>query len=249
VVLLHGMGEHAGRYGDVAQVFASHGVEFCGVDIPGFGRSKGQRGHMEGLWVPLVVISEAVEYLRGRLPAGARLGIAGHSFGGFLALAYLGRFREVFDFAWLSSPLIEPGRHTGSIMRRIALAVEPLLPRFVLKHGIRPERCTRDPKRAEEVRADPLIHGWVSLRIGRMLLDEAPNLLRRPLNPRLRMLVTQGGADGVCPPEFMKRFFDAANLEDKTLREFEGLLHEPFRDVGGERVLEALGQWLDRILS
>lgn len=248
VVLVHGLGEHVGRYVDIAPSLSAVGVEVCGADLPGFGLSEGRRGHFSGLWEPMVVIAETVEFLRARLPVGAPIGIAGHSFGAFLALAFLGRFTEVFGFAWISSPVLEPARNVGDGTRWLAMAVEPWLPWARLDNGVRSEACSRDPEARERLRADPLMHRKVSFRVGRMLMEEAAPILRRPLPRGLKLLVTQGLADPVCPAEVTRRFFDSLEVDDKQLREFPGLLHEPFRDVGGEVVIRAVAEWLNRIL-
>lgn len=248
VVLVHGLGEHVGRYEDVAPALAAQGVEVCGADLPGFGLSGGRRGHFSGLWEPIVVIAETAEFMRARLPAGVPLGIAGHSFGAFLALAFLGRFPEVFRFAWISSPLLNPARNVGEWTRRLALAVEPFLPWVRIDNGVVSEVCSRDPAARERVRADPLMHRKVSLRVGRMLMDEATAIHGRTLPRELKLLVTQGLADTVCPAEVTRRFFGGLDVRDKELMEFDGMLHEPFRDMGGELVIGAVGEWLDRVL-
>ncbi|MCC6356530.1 MAG: alpha/beta fold hydrolase [Verrucomicrobiae bacterium] len=249
MALAHGLGEHVGRYEEIASAFADRGVEVCGVDLPGFGRSTGRRGHFSGLWEAIVVILEMAEFLRGRLPPGAPLGIAGHSFGAFLSLAFLGRFPDVFTFAWISSPLLEPGRNVGKWRRRVALAAEPWLPWIRLDNGVRSEACSRDTEALERLRADGLMHRKVSLRLGRMLIDEAEAVRLRPLQGDLKLLMTQGLADRVCPPEVGRRYFESIGLRDKRLEEFPGLLHEPFRDVGGEVVLRVVGEWLDGLLG
>ncbi len=248
-VLVHGLGEHAGRYAEVAHIFTSRGIVLCGVDLPGSGRSGGRRGDMRGLWEGVLAISECAEHLDAILPGGAPKGIAGHSFGAFLSLAFLRRFPGMFRFGWLSSPLLEPARSVGKWKRRLALAIEPICPWARVDNGVRSEGCTRDPGAMERLRADPLMHRRVSLRVGRMLMDEAPEIMAGGLAGDFRLLVTQGLADPVCPPDVTRSYFDSIGVGDKELREFEGLLHEPFRDIGGGAVLAAVGDWLDRILK
>ncbi len=248
-VLVHGLGEHVGRYAEVAHIFTSRGIVLCGVDLPGSGRSGGRRGDMRGLWEGILAISECAEHLDAMLPGGAPKGIVGHSFGAFLSLAFLRRFPGVFRFGWLSSPLLEPSRSVGKWKRRLALAIEPICPWVRVDNGVRSEGCTRDPGAIQRLRADPLMHRRVSLRVGRMLMDEAPEILAGGLAGDIRLLVTQGLADPVCPPEVTRSYFDSIGVGDKELREFEGMLHEPFRDIGGNAVLVAVGDWLDRILK
>jgi alpha-beta hydrolase superfamily lysophospholipase len=81
-----------------------------------------------------------------------------------------------------------------------------------------------------------------------MLMDEATAIQGRPLPRELKLLVTQGLADTVCPADATRRFFDGLEVRDKQLVEFPGLLHEPFRDLGGEVVIVTVGEWLDRVL-
>ncbi len=250
LIFLHGLGDHAGRHQRHIRYFAERGIHCVGIDLPGHGLTEGKRGYIRGgMKTVEALIQENVSYLRERLPAGAELGLAGHSMGGFLSLYYLTEHPETFDFAWISSPLIDPAFRVSRFLRWAARAVHAVCPRYTLRSKVRSHMCKRDPEEIENSAKDPLVHRCLTLSLGVMLLKHAPQLsLRcRNLGPKLKLLITHGSDDEVCPSLLSKLYFDQLTLPAKRYEIFEGLLHEPFNDIGREKVFEAIEDWLEAL--
>ncbi|MFV1995157.1 MAG: alpha/beta fold hydrolase [Verrucomicrobiales bacterium] len=244
VVLVHGLGDHVERYREVAAVFAARGFQVGGVDLPGHGASPGARGRVEGAEAVETVIHESVARLGELLGQGARLGVAAHSMGAFFVLRLLQQEPDLFEFAWLSSPLVRPGEHRSRVVREILRVAARFFPGLTVSSKIRPELCRR---RRGEDDDDALIHHRVSLSLGAALLDMEEAVARgvSAMNPLLALLVTHGEEDQICPARYSRELFDAMNLENKRYLLLPDHMHEPFRDEGSEEVLAAVGRWLD----
>ncbi len=248
LVLLHGIGEHTARYGEVMRRLTGMGLLCAGVDWPGHGLSPGKRGHIESLATVHTLIRETRAYLIERLGGGpgtlaGRVGLGAHSMGALLALDFLGRYHGEFAFAWVNAPPLFPegkrSRLSIGLLRRLGVP----FPRLTVSHGVKVSMCfdASDPEFVARARRN--CHNRVSLRLGLTLLETAREVRAssRPLGASLSLLATQGGADKVCLPEHTRKWFDAVPLEDKTYREFPGRLHECWRDA---EVVDAAEAWL-----
>ncbi len=245
-IFLHGLGDHAARHQTHLRHFTDRGIYCTGIDLPGHGLSGGKRGCRQGAEGAFVLIEEALRHLRGRVPAESPIGLIGHSMGGFFALNYLVTHPRVFDFAWISSPLIDPRKAARPGVRLLIHCLGTVWPGFTVQSGVRSEMCKRDPEMIEEARNDPLVHRHFSAGLGRALLRRAATLQRSAGRMRrdFRLLMTHGSDDPICPSGLSREYFDRLSSRRKRYVLFQGLLHEPFNDIGREEVHETLGGWL-----
>lgn len=246
-MLVHGLGDHIGRYDEIGSMLASRGLHAVGVDFPGHGISPGIRGHIGGWDAVRTIFEESIAHLRTEVGERAPLGMMAHSMGAFVGLYFMQHAPEVFQFAWLSSPLVKPGSHRGPGTRALARFAAWFVPWATLDSGVRPADCR--PIRGDED-LDPLCHHRVSVAWGATCLGIEERLYEGlgSLDAGLNLLITHGDADVVCPPEYSREVFDAIELEKKEYRLFKDLMHEPFR--GEDRrieVLAAAGDWLERM--
>ncbi|MCB1094496.1 MAG: alpha/beta fold hydrolase [Verrucomicrobiae bacterium] len=249
-MFLHGLGDHGGRHAAVLEQFVKRGIVCVAPDLPGHGLSDGQRGFIPSLDAVHSIISENLAWVRDQV--GNPLspgGLLGHSMGGFLSLDYLARYPDEFAFAWTSSPLID-ARWNQSKWLQVAVGVlGKAIPRLSISSRVTSGACKRNPQRILETQRDKLVHRRLSVGLGRLLLmatAQIPGLIHR-IHPDLRLLITHGSNDVICPSHLSRELFDQMPNRDKNYAHLEGLLHEPFNDIGCEAFFNALGQWLDRL--
>ena len=252
-LLFHGLGDHIGCHRIAAELFRGRGFLSVGIDWPGHGLSGGRRGDIAGVAIAAALIAEAQAHLRSLLPPGGPVGIYAHSAGAFFALDYLSKQGRVadptlLDWVWLSSPLLQP-EYGQSRWRKLAAALAAkLAPRLTFDTGVRSERCRhRDENRDEPRDVVDLCHHLVSARLGADLLVHARNIERKAsaIGDPVRLLITQGAEDAICPPAFSREFFERVPARDKTYTLLPGLLHEPLREPDNSRVLAAVEKWFD----
>ena len=241
--MLHGLGEHAARHSEHLQLIADRGIFCQSFDWPGHGYSEGPRGHIDSQTTIDTLIEDQLGQLRERIGPNKPIGLFGHSMGGFLALCHLTRFPSCADFAWIGSTLVDPAGNAPAWKRRLARVLDRFTPGLRLGSGIRSEDCRQGPSK----RRDPLMHKKISVRLGKLLMDAAPRLAAeaKNVNPTLRLLMTHGSADRVCPAEQSRALFDSLPIEHKTYVLFDGVLHEPFHGEDRAILHETLTQWID----
>ncbi|MDP0489879.1 MAG: alpha/beta fold hydrolase [Verrucomicrobiota bacterium JB023] len=245
---LHGQGDFAQRYEEIAQVFLRHGVAFLSCDLPGHGNSTGRRGHVPSLelisQLTRLGLSEAREMSPGPV------GFGGHSVGGLLSLAMLLEVEPAPDFSWISSPILRPDANQPAWKTTCLRPLSHVLPKATVSTRVTAEMC-RIPLEGETPTAPLLFHNRISLSWGRTLIDLGRQVRSQPdkLPMATNLLLTQGGKDLICPPQYCDDYAEAIGLPDFRYEYFPGARHEPFADSTKEDFLETLSDWLSQYLS
>lgn len=247
VVIIHGLGDHSGRYGHVAQAFNETGVSVLAPDLPGHGLSEGRRGHFPSYEQVLDLIGQALTYL-GEAVSGQPLFLYGHSLGGNLVVNYALRRPQGLRGAIASGPwlrlAIQPPRW------RVALArtVGRLLPAITQPNGLDPHDLSHDPQVVQAYIEDPLVHDRISAGLFLAAYQAGLWALENASRLQVPLLLMHGTADRLTSPEASAAF--CARVGPLcTLRLWEGLYHEVHNEPQKAEVLATLRNWLESLLA
>jgi alpha-beta hydrolase superfamily lysophospholipase len=247
VALVHGYGEHSGRYDHVAQVFVEQGAAVHAYDQRGYGRSEGPRAYVDDFDRYLDDLAQFLDRVQKQQP-DRPLFLFGHSMGGLVVLKYvLDRHPSVRGLV-LSGPAIEINPDLAPLLRRAAQVLGRLFPTLPTTRS--PEGAiSRDPEVVEEAKNDPLnYHGRVLARTGAEMLRAGEKVRDRLEEVTDPFLVLHGTADTLASPEWSERLYDRAASDDKTIKLYDGLYHETFNEPERETVLNDLTEWIgDRL--
>jgi alpha-beta hydrolase superfamily lysophospholipase len=246
IVIVHGLGEHSGRYAHVSDRLAGMGLAVRGYDLRGHGRSDGPRGVIPHPDALLDDFRAVFDDLRrdGEPPF-----VLGHSMGGAIAArAVTGGWVAPRGLV-LSSPALRVGlpwfKAAGmAVARRLApdLGLPNRLPLHMLSH---------DERVVEDYRSDPLNHDRITPRLYDFLADAGAAARRDAARVTVPTLVLVAGIDRLVDAEGAREF--AAALLDGvgTQRVYDDLYHELFNEREPERrqVLDELCGWLEERLS
>lgn len=244
IVVSHGFGEHGGLYAHVAEALGEAlDVDVLAHDYHGHGRSPGRRGVVRR-YEDLVDDLRAVASWARLRYAGAPLFLLGHSNGGQVALRYALERPEGMDGLIVSNPFIRlamrvPRHKLG--LGRLLLRVAPWA---TLRAFDSSPAENRDPAVGRMMLRDDLRHNRINPPFFFGMVDGGELLIRRARDLRVPLLAIVGGDDPVVDPASVREFFDAAGSEDKTLMLYPGMSHEPFNELGRERVTIDLVRWL-----
>jgi alpha-beta hydrolase superfamily lysophospholipase len=243
VVLVHGLGEHAGRYDALARRLAGWGFAVLGYDQCGHGKSAGARGRLPNTMRLIEDLNDIIQSAQRRLGPGQKLVVLGHSLGA-LVTCVLVLLRDVrADALVLSSPAFSPALGTWQkLLLRIAARFAPDL---TLGNGIAPEALSHDPEVVDAYKADPLVHDRISGRLANFVAQSGPRVLSRAPRWRLPTLLLYGGSDCVVDPAASRAFAQAAPPGLVTAHCLTDLYHEVFNEADAEPVFEILRRWLD----
>jgi len=243
VLLLHGFGDHAGRYHDVARVLNGRGYSVLAYDERGHGASEGPRGHADSFELYLFDLDAAwAEAKRSLL--GPHF-LYGHSFGGLTAMRWLQTRPQrpagtILSAPWLATAMRVP--RLKLLAARVLLKVAPAL---AIPSGANvPENLTRDPQRVAAYLEDPLVHHLISARFHAEAMKAQAEAKARPLPSGLPVLLIVPGDDPLVDagPTLEWAREKGAGVQ---VRVREGGRHELHNDLDRDEVLTGVADWLD----
>ena len=248
VLIVHGLGEHSGRYGHVAAQLAAGGWAVQAYDQRGHGHSAGPRGGLAAEHSLLDDLGRVIGQLRQANPGPLLL--LGHSMGGLLAGRYVAEglaeqpapWWQPVDALVMSSPALDLGMNLAQKLL-LALAA-PLAPDLALGNGLKPEWVCSDPMVVRAYVDDPLVHDRITPRLVRFMLAAGQLLLEAAPRWTVPTLLLYAGADRCVAPRGSAVFAAAAPPALLRSRRYDGMSHEIFNEPEQGRVFGDLSDWL-----
>jgi alpha-beta hydrolase superfamily lysophospholipase len=247
VVLVHGVGEHVGRYERVAQAMTTAGYVMAGFDLRGFGKSGGPKGHTPSLDTYFDDIDLFLGELNRKYPGLPKF-LYGHSLGAMLVMAYTPLRKPNVVGVIATSPGTKTALQEQKFKVLLAKILGKALPTFTLVSGVDPQALSRDPQVAIDYVNDPLVHakittGW-GLHVLKLidLIDENASRFPRPL------LLMHGTADALNYPVSSTSFAEAAPKDKVTLKMWDGLKHELHNETIKDEVFKTMVDWMEALL-
>lgn len=245
VLLVHGLGEHAGRYDHVARRLNDWGFAVRGYDQYGHGESDGVRGGLPDEQRLLTDLADVIDSTRRRMDASTPLILFGHSLGGLVAARFVSlRLRPVEGLV-LSSPALDLGL---SRWQTVVLAVLwRLAPDWPVRSGFDPRVLTHDRAVVRAYREDPLVHDRLTARLARFMVDAGVATRAYAPHWQVPTLLLYAGDDHLVSAAGSGAFAAAAPAGMVSAHGFEGCYHEIFNEREPEReaVFARLERWLD----
>lgn len=246
VVLVHGQGEHSGRYAYAAKALNAQGFDVFSGDLPGHGRSGGRRGHIRRFEEYLAALAAWIEEAQEHA-AGRPLFLFGHSFGGLIAARYAQTAADASRLAGLvlSSPAFRIKFPIPRWKQNMGLYLDHLLPMLRLPSGLDQQRATRNEEIARAAAQDPLMVYKVSVRFYNEMLRAQAAALAEAGRIRLPLLLLHGADDEIIAPEESLVFGQRVSSPDKEVRLLPGLHHEIINEPERDDVLREITGWMD----
>jgi acylglycerol lipase len=240
--VIHGLGEHAGRYERFARGMARHAMGTYAVDLRGHGKSPGQRGYVDSWSQWTDDASAFVRHVED--VAGGEVVPVGHSFGGVTVLSTVlaGKLPRSKRFI-LSSPALKMKVAVPGWKIRLGNATSKMVPRVALNNEVDPKLVSRIPEVVEAYRNDPLVHTMISSRLYVEWRAAATHDLEHAGEITIPFLILAGTDDGLIDPQGSEELHRRSSSVSE-LRLLKGRYHEPFNDQDSEEVFAAIADWL-----
>ena len=248
VLIVHGLGEHIGRYEHVAAQLLRCGRNVVGYDQRGHGASGGARGRLNHPDDLLRDLAMVIDTVRARHPGP--LVLLGHSMGGLVAARMVagglespapGWFRKV-DALVLSSPALDAG--LGGAQKLLLRIIGSLAPNLALGNGLQPDWVSRDPAVVKAYVDDPLVHDRITPKLVRFIVEGGEFVRARAAQWRVPTLLLYAGSDRCVAPAGSADFAASAPSNVVTAQAFQPLLHEIFNEPEQAQVFAVLAGWL-----
>ncbi len=243
VVLVHGMGEHSGRYAHVAQALNRQGFAVHAHDHRGHGRSVGKRSFIDRMDNLVADIGIAFDHGRAAVPEGPVI-VLGHSMGGLASALWAEDNRAKLDALVLSGPLAALDA-ANPVTRLVAKALSALTPSLPLV-AVDTTALSHDPQVGIDYRADPLIFsGKLPARTVGELAGGVAKVQAGASKLTMPLLIQHGEQDVLAPPHGSEELFEKAPSTDKARIVYAGMYHEIYNEVDRAKVLGDLTEWME----
>jgi len=242
LLIVHGLGEHSGRWDHVGRFFADRGYAVAAFDLRGHGQSEGTRAYAGSF-------NDFVDDVQGIVESGlVRRDIPwvlyGHSLGGLICTFYLAEERPRPDAGVLSAPALEAD--VPGVLRVAAQLLGRVTPKLAMANSIDGDQLSRDEAVGEAYFADPLVFTKATTRLGMETFaaqDRSREIIERIDTPTL---VIHGGDDPLVPPAASAPLAAVDSVERKV---YPGLRHEMHNEPEQVQVLSEIAAWLDATLA
>jgi acylglycerol lipase len=249
VALVHGLGEHTGRYAHVGKALTDAGYVLVGFDTRGHGKSGGARGHFPSLDIVMDDIHRFFQFVSQHYPNLPQF-LYGHSLGGLLSLTYAVQNRAGLKGVIVTGAGLRSALQEQKAKIAMAKMLGTLMPAMTIPSGLPNSGLSRDQKVVDAYAADPLVHDKTSMGFGKAALSAIDICFAGARDFSHPLLIMHGKADQVT---YFSGSEDFARLageknQDVTLKLWDGLYHEIHNEPEQAEVFKVMIAWLDKHL-
>ncbi|MFC2064897.1 alpha/beta hydrolase [Chloroflexota bacterium] len=245
VCLVHGLGEHIGRYDHVGRAFSDAGYALLGYDLRGHGKSEGPQGHSPSYQALMDDICDFIDQAKSKFP-GTPVFLYGHSLGGNHVLNLPLRIKLEIQGVIATGPWLQLAFQPPASQVFLARIMAKIFPGFSQPNGLDTSALSRVPSVEQAYNSDPLVHNKISAIMFLETYQSGLWALEHASEFPLPLLIMHGTADRICSVEASKRFAEA--LHGKAEGVFlDGWFHEIHNEVEANLVFSQMIQWLKKM--
>jgi alpha-beta hydrolase superfamily lysophospholipase len=247
VALVHGLGEHIGRYAHVGKAFTDAGYALVGFDLRGHGKSGGARGHFPSLDAAMEDIRQFFQFVSKRYP-GLPQFLYGHSLGGLLSLTYAVQTKADLKGVMVTGAGLRSALQAQKVKIAMANILGTLMPAMTIASGVDAATLSHDKEVVDKYVNDPLVHDKTSLGFGKSALAAIDICFAGAKDFRYPLLIMHGKADKLTYASGSEDFAKLAGEKNKdvTLKLWDGLYHEIHNEPEQAEVFKVMIEWLDK---
>lgn len=244
VVVSHGLGEHGGRYAELAEYLCDNGFSCAAMDHRGHGKSTGSKGHTDSFDV-LAADLETFLGIAGGDSSSSPVFLLGHSLGGLLALYLVLEQRPGLDGLIISAPPLQLRLPIPAIKVWAGKLLSGIIPALALNNEIDPDMLSTDAKTVEDYKNDPLVHPKISARMFTEMLAATERVNSASIESFPESLFIQGEDDPIVDPAGIRSFQKKVGNKVSKMITYPGFLHESLNESDRRKVYTDILEWLE----
>lgn len=243
VGIIHGMGEHSGRYTYLVEALNAANISVVSYDQMGHGKTQGKRGHVANYGMLLGCVGELTSKMVELVPAKPTF-LLGHSMGGNVLLNYVLRRNPRINGAIVSAPWLKLAFEPPAIQVKLGRLVSGFLPGLVQSTKLDVNAISKDPKEVQRYVNDPLVHDKISTAFFIGVHEAGEWALEHAAELKTPLLLYHGTADKLTSHNASKQFCENAGGGDVTFKSLEGFYHESHNEPEREDLFKMIIEWI-----
>jgi alpha-beta hydrolase superfamily lysophospholipase len=244
LVIVHGLGEHSGRYLNFVEFLVKQGWTVYLYDQRGHGKTPGLRSYVENFEELVEDLYQFIHFVSEQ-EGGEKPFLLGHSFGGQVVINLLAKHPRVVPGVILSSPNIKLAMDVPWLKRFLGRWVSYIIPSFSIPNDIKPKWISHDPKVVHEYEKDRLVQNRITVRLGNEILENLNKVPELAEKIKIPIFLFHGSEDLVTCPKGTEEFFERMKHKDRQLKIYPGFFHETLNEKGKEEVYHDVANWLE----
>lgn len=242
VVLAHGMGEHSGRFANVAKKLTDNNFSVVAFDHFGHGKTEGKRGHNPSFDAVLDSITATIEKATALFPEKP-IFLYGHSMGGNAVINYVLRKSHDLKGVIATSPFLKLAFQPPIIKLFAGKILQKIAPSITMGNELNPNDLSRDLAEVEKYINDPLVHDQISPNFSITFIESGKLAIEYGNRLTVPMLILHGTDDKIIDYKGSQAF--AKNAVNASLKLYEGGYHELQHDLCKEEMMQDVVDWLN----
>ena len=245
VCIIHGLGEHIGRYQHVMHSLNDSKFNVYGIDLRGHGKSGGLKGHAPDLISLINDIEEFLKIVRAEnlyLP----LFLFGHSMGGNLVLNYVLRdnSKELSGFI-VSAPWIKLAFKLPRWKKQLGYLMARIAPKIRQSNGLNSIHLSKNQEVTKQYDQDPLVNFKISAGLFSAVNYGAAYLIKHQNKIKLSGFIFHGKLDAIIDHKSTMKFA-LGNPDKIKWKLWESVFHEAHNDLEQKVVIK---EWIDWMID
>lgn len=246
ILVVHGLGEHSGRYSALANDFKNAGFSVFSFDLRGHGKSDGRRGHIMNFHEYLYDTDNFKQMLLKR--SSKPLFILGHSMGGLIAFNFAIKNPTNITGLVTSGPLFKISAKVPEWKKKLGVFLSNRIPSLSMSNGLNPNHLSHAQKVVHAYIKDPLVHTKVTARWFTEITGAMEETFKIAARLNMPVLMLHGGNDLLTDPKGSEDVFSLLTVRDKTLKLYDGYYHEIYNEIERQRPVNDTIEWIRKRL-
>lgn len=244
VCLVHGLGEHTGRYEHVAEAFTQQGYALAGFDLRGHGLSEGPRGHTPSPEAYYNDVDGLFSQVEKRFPGSVKF-LYGHSMGAMIVLAYTPQRKPKIKGVIATAASVHSALEEDKFKLYLVKNFGSLMSTMTVDSGLDPKTLSHDPKVVEAYVNDPLVHRHVTMAFAKAGLEMIKQIYKYAPQFPVPALLMHGEKDALGYAYGTREVAELMPKNLVTLRLWPDMFHEIHNEPDQAQVLKVMVDWMD----
>lgn len=244
VFIIHGLGEHSGRYEDFAKNLTQKNIGVFCIDLIGHGKSNGKRGHIKSFEDYINAVENGIIYIRKKF-LDTPIILFGHSLGGLICLKFLlDRESKEIEKAIVSSPWIETALKIPKHLLFIHKIFQKIIPRLQLSNNLITSHLSKNQKVVTDYESDILVHDKITLNLFSEILTTIEDVLKRSSRIKVQTFIYHGKNDKIISYKGTEKI--ANSIPNKKFILFDNIYHEPHNDIEKDVIYKEINDFINK---